>query len=86
MVGAALEDSVLPSELDRSLPTMIVLGSEGAGLRTMVKRACDQLVRIPRTQSKAAAPAAGGVDCSELVDSLNVSVAGSLLLYALLRT
>jgi len=73
VVGAALEDSVAPSELQLSQPTVLVLGSEGAGLRTLVRRACDQFVRIP---------GAGGDDS---VDSLNVSVAGGILLYALLN-
>jgi len=84
VVGASVDKSVLPSELDAARPTVLVLGSEGRGLRTNVLRACGQLVRVPRAQSGAASLAAGGTDHSSLVDSLNVSVAGAVLLYALL--
>ena len=76
VVGAALEKSVEPSELPSSVPTVLVLGSEGHGLRTNVLRACSSLVRIPRGVSAA--------DDAELVDSLNVSVAGGILLWTLL--
>ena len=76
IVGAALERSIEPSELDQSVPTVLVLGSEGAGLRTNVLRACSSLVRIPR--------GATALDDAELVDSLNVSVAGGILLYTLM--
>lgn len=77
VVGAALEQSVAPSELDHDVPTVLVLGSEGHGLRTNVLRACTSLVRIPRGASAA--------DEAELVDSLNVSVAGGILLYSLVE-
>lgn len=53
-------------------PTLIVLGSEGSGLRTMVKQACDIIVEI------------GGRGRPDHVDSLNVSVAGAVALYQLL--
>ena len=89
VVGAALERSVEPHEVDRARPTVLVLGSEGKGLRTNVMRACDTLVRVPSgldaspyaaTDTEAGASSADG----EMVDSLNVSVAGGILLYALL--
>ena len=38
VVGAALEESVEPSQLEQSAPTVLVLGSEGHGLRTNVLR------------------------------------------------
>ncbi|KAL3919973.1 MAG: hypothetical protein SGPRY_005431 [Prymnesium sp.] len=78
VVGAALEQSIEPHEVDKSLPTILVLGSEGKGLRTNVLRACDSLVRVPRTLEPV-----GGAE-ADTVDSLNVSVAGGILLYALL--
>jgi 23S rRNA (guanosine2251-2'-O)-methyltransferase len=46
--------------------TVLVLGAEGKGLRPLVRRTCDDSVSIPL----------GGQ-----VESLNVSVAGALLLY-----
>lgn len=78
VAGAALKDSVEPEALAPTEPTILVLGSEGHGLRTNVLRACSALVRIPRGESAAAAGDAMDVD------SLNVSVAGGILLYSLL--
>ena len=48
----------------------LVLGSEGGGLRRLVRERCDALVRIP----------SGGH-----VDSLNVSVAAGILMYEIRR-
>jgi 23S rRNA (guanosine2251-2'-O)-methyltransferase len=48
----------------------LVLGREGAGLHDLVKRTCDFLLRIPMHGS---------------VSSLNVSVAGAVVLYEALR-
>ena len=48
----------------------LVLGSEGTGLHDLVKRTCDYLLRIPM---------AGGVS------SLNVSVAGAVVMFEALR-
>ena len=76
VLGAALQDAVEPADLAaEAAPTVLVLGSEGHGLRTNVLRACSARVRVPR----GAAP----VDDAELVDSLNVSVAGGILLWTL---
>jgi 21S rRNA (GM2251-2'-O)-methyltransferase len=85
VAGAALEQSVEPSELEHAeKPTVLVLGSEGHGLRTNVLRACSDLVRIPRgLTSPASAEGAAGGDAA-LVDSLNVSVAGGILLFSML--
>ena len=56
-------------------PTILVLGSEGKGLRTTVKRACSSLVRIDSLAEEGS---------SMGVDSLNVSVAAGILLHHLL--
>jgi 23S rRNA (guanosine2251-2'-O)-methyltransferase len=48
----------------------IVLGSEGSGIRPLIRQACDYLAAIPMRGS---------------VASLNVSVAGAVFLYELLR-
>ena len=96
MVGAALQESVEPEALDATQPTVLVLGSEGHGLRTNVLRTCSAMVRIPRGESStmAYAPTYESMDGAqqqqqrqrqaEVVDSLNVSVAGGILLHSLL--
>jgi len=48
----------------------LVLGSEGSGLHDLVKRTCDHLLRIPMAGS---------------VSSLNVSVAGAVVMYEAMR-
>ena len=53
-------------KLDLSGKVCLVLGSEGTGMRRLIREKCDQLVRIP---------AAGHVD------SFNVSVATGILLF-----
>ena len=77
VAGAALEESVEPEGLDATAPTVLVLGSEGHGLRTNVLRACSSLVRIPTGDVLA--------EGADLVDSLNVGVAGGILMYSLLQ-
>jgi 23S rRNA (guanosine2251-2'-O)-methyltransferase len=52
-----------------NLPVALVLGSEGQGMRRLVAETCDLLLRIPMRGQ---------------VGSLNVSVAGGILLYHLL--
>ena len=49
---------------------VIVLGREGAGLHDLVKKTCDHLLRIPMAGA---------------VSSLNVSVAGAVVMYEALR-
>jgi 23S rRNA (guanosine2251-2'-O)-methyltransferase len=48
----------------------LVLGSEGSGLHDLVKKTCDHLLRIPMAGS---------------VSSLNVSVAGAVVMYEAMR-
>ena len=56
--------------VDWTLPSAIVLGAEGTGLRRLVRERCDRLVRLPMAGS---------------VDSLNVSVAAGVVLYEAVR-
>lgn len=54
-----------------NVPMVLVIGSEGYGLRRLTSEHCDELVRIPQS--------GGGVD------SLNASCAASILLYEAVR-
>jgi 23S rRNA (guanosine2251-2'-O)-methyltransferase len=51
-------------------PLVLVVGSEGRGLRRLVREACDVLVSLPMRGR---------------VESLNAAVAGSIGLYEILR-
>jgi 23S rRNA (guanosine2251-2'-O)-methyltransferase len=57
-------------EFDFRQDCCLVLGSEGSGLHELVKRTCDHLLRIPMAGS---------------VSSLNVSVAGAVVLFEAMR-
>jgi len=61
-------------------PTLLVLGSEGHGLRNLVARACTDFVRIPGCDTS---DERNGESSSVGVDSLNVSVTGGILLWHL---
>jgi len=69
-VGMAGDAGELYTVVDWTLPTAIVLGAEGTGLRRLVRERCDRLVRLPMLGS---------------VESLNVSVAGGVVLYEAVR-
>ena len=55
------------SRADYKVPLALVLGSEGEGLGRLVSEKCDYLVRLPMWGK---------------IDSLNVAVAGSIVLFA----
>ena len=57
-------------QVDLKGPTAIVLGAEGAGMRQLTRKNCDELVSIPMHGA---------------VESLNVSVASGVCLYEALR-
>ena len=58
------------AEFDFRTDCVLVLGREGAGLHDLVKKTCDYLLRIPM---------------AGMVSSLNVSVAGAVVMYEAMR-
>lgn len=69
-VGLDAEGSVNLEEVDLTGPVALVVGSEGSGLRRLVKERCDVLARIP---------------LSGPVASLNASVAAAIAIYEVTR-
>jgi 23S rRNA (guanosine2251-2'-O)-methyltransferase len=69
--GAVKEDEARSLyDTDLTVPCCLVVGSEGKGLRPLVRRECDLLVSIPMRTS---------------LDSLNSSVAAAVILFEALR-
>ena len=69
VVGAAMNGRPL-SQVDWRLPSVIVIGAEGKGLREKTRSRCDELVSIPMVGR---------------TESLNASVAASILFYEATR-
>jgi 23S rRNA (guanosine2251-2'-O)-methyltransferase len=68
--AVAAGGSKAPWEIDFNIPIALVLGAEGKGIRPLVLRGCDLLVKIPMFGK---------------VASLNVGAAGAMLLYEVTR-
>mmetsp|Transcript_89405 Transcript_89405/g.144804 ORF Transcript_89405/g.144804 Transcript_89405/m.144804 type:complete len:158 (+) Transcript_89405:332-805(+) len=86
VVGSALNtNSVSAGSLKLDKPTLLVMGNEGRGLRTNVLRLCDILVQIDGgTRVSDLGHMMGDSEGEDVLDSLNVSVAGGILLHQLL--
>ena len=69
-IGLAGDAADAYTDVDWTLPSAIVLGAEGTGLRRLVRDRCDRLVGIPMLGQ---------------VESLNVSVAAGVVLYEAVR-
>lgn len=69
-VGLDERGTMSYDEFDFTSNCVVVLGREGAGLHDLVRKHCDHLLRIPM---------------AGMVASLNVSVAGALVLYEAAR-
>lgn len=69
-VGLAADAPVSYDRVDLTLPTALVVGAEGAGLRRLVRERCEVLASIPMAGH---------------VDSLNVSVATGVVLFEAVR-
>ncbi|XP_062206811.1 uncharacterized protein LOC133908701 [Phragmites australis] len=99
VLGATIARKAVPlSEVATGVPTILVLGSEGTGLRPLVERSCTHLVKIPGNVDESVIGADADTDAGEegnnyygnqdlksflAVESLNVSVAAGVLLYHL---
>jgi TrmH family RNA methyltransferase len=68
-VGTALQDSVDYREIEFAAPTIVVNGTEQSGLTQPMREACDRLAKLPMHGR---------------ADSLNLSVAAGVMLYAVL--
>jgi 23S rRNA (guanosine2251-2'-O)-methyltransferase len=69
-IGLAEDAAETYDQIDLTLPTALVLGAEGQGLRRLVRESCDRLVSIPMRGH---------------VSSLNVSVAAAVVLFEAVR-
>ncbi|KAM0945727.1 putative 23S rRNA (guanosine(2251)-2'-O)-methyltransferase [Dioscorea sansibarensis] len=99
VLGGSVSSRAAPlCEVEVGVPTILVLGSEGTGLRPLVERSCTQLIRIPgnirvdvcagesETEDAETGRAQSGHALKSFlaVESLNVSVATGVLLYHLI--
>jgi 23S rRNA (guanosine2251-2'-O)-methyltransferase len=66
LYGASGESAQDPKRIDWDRPAALVIGSEGTGMRRLVRDKCDELIAIPMRGK---------------VASLNASVAAGILLY-----
>jgi len=69
-VGLDADADLHYDELDLTLPTALVVGAEGSGLRRLVRERCDRLASIPMRGQ---------------LGSLNVSVAAAVFLFEAVR-
>lgn len=70
VVGTEAENATDYREMDAEMPLVIVIGSEGQGMSRLVKDKCDFYIKIPMVGH---------------VNSLNASVAASLMMYEVYR-
>lgn len=70
IVGLDARGTALSDQFPVDVPLVIVVGAEGRGLGRLVRETCDVLVRLPMRGH---------------VESLNAAVAGSIVLYDVLR-
>ena len=70
IIGASGEGESSPEEVAEVRPAVLVIGSEGEGMRRLTEHKCDYMVRIPLKGN---------------IESLNASVAAGIILYELLK-
>ena len=71
VIGASPDGTVEYDQVQYTRPAILMLGNERSGLTDEERSLCQQIVRIPMVSG---------------TDSLNLGVAGSLLLYAVFRS
>ncbi|UCD85553.1 MAG: 23S rRNA (guanosine(2251)-2'-O)-methyltransferase RlmB, partial [Deltaproteobacteria bacterium] len=69
-IGVEIDGERLYDQADFRGATALVIGSEGRGLSALVKKRCDEIVRIPMRGK---------------INSLNASVAAGIVMYEVLR-
>ncbi|MBZ5538373.1 MAG: 23S rRNA (guanosine(2251)-2'-O)-methyltransferase RlmB [Acidobacteriia bacterium] len=72
IIGVEAEAKMGWTEVDLTLPVALVFGSEGEGIRRLVREHCDLTVSLP-------------VQRPGVIASLNVSVAAGILMYEVVR-
>ncbi|MBR1579302.1 MAG: 23S rRNA (guanosine(2251)-2'-O)-methyltransferase RlmB [Selenomonadaceae bacterium] len=70
IIGGDIDGQSIFNPIDLSDPIVLVIGSEGKGLRRLTKELCDHLISIPMVGK---------------INSLNASAAGAVLMYEVLR-
>ena len=73
MASGAESDCRSLYDWDPNTPTILVMGSEGTGLRSLVSRSCNGFVKVDGGNRDTRSDSSG-------VDSLNVSVTAGILL------
>ncbi|XP_026666140.2 rRNA methyltransferase 1, mitochondrial-like [Phoenix dactylifera] len=97
VLGGSVSSRAIPlNEVEAGVPTILVLGSEGSGLRALVERTCTELIKIPGfmpgwvgttemdAQEKVQINSGQDLKSFHAVESLNVSVAAGVFLYHLI--
>lgn len=70
IVGTDMENSSCYDEIDYKVPVALIIGSEGFGMSSLVKKNCDFIARIPMYGK---------------INSLNASVAAGIMIYEVVR-
>ena len=71
VIGLDSDSNENLSNVRKDTKKVLILGSEGKGIRNLVKKNCDYLIKIPM------------VNKTSSIDSLNVASAASIIFYEL---
>lgn len=70
IVGTDMDNSVFYDSIDYTIPIALIIGSEGFGMSSLVKKNCDFIAKIPMYGK---------------INSLNASVAAGIMIYEVVR-